>query len=139
IDLDHCVLPDGTIDAWARDYLDRLASYAEYSPGGGIHILLRGTIPHGLRRHVPGAPQPDAAIELYCERRYFTIPGRHVEGTPPTIEGRTDELEALYAEVSAPSGQHPRERPSQEECTEGAGELTDGDLIEKALSARNGT
>jgi len=48
IDLDHCVNPDGSIDPWAQAYLDRLGSYAEYSPSGtGIHVLVRGAIPSG--------------------------------------------------------------------------------------------
>jgi putative DNA primase/helicase len=139
IDLDHCLDPDGTISAWAQHWIDRLASYAEYSPGSGIHVLVRGTILHGLRRRMPGAPHSEAAIELYCERRYFTITGRHVEGTPFTIEDRSGELEALFAEVCALSEQHRRERASQEESTEGDGGFTDGALIDKALAARNGT
>src|SRR6266567_7644972 len=54
VDLDHCVHPDGSIDSWAQAYLTCLPSYAEYSPSHtGIHILLRGTIPGGIRRRVP--------------------------------------------------------------------------------------
>src|SRR5215472_17644731 len=67
VDLDHCVHSDGSIDSWAQAYLARLPSYAEYSPTHtGIHILLRGTVPSGIRRHVPDAPHPEAAIEMYC-------------------------------------------------------------------------
>src|ERR1700674_3350227 len=48
VDLDHCVNPDGSIDPWARAYLDQLPSYAEYSPSKtGIHILVRTTISGG--------------------------------------------------------------------------------------------
>src|SRR5262249_48843205 len=102
IDLDHCVQADGSLDPWAQRWLSRLDSYAEYSPSGcGIHILVRGTIPRGLRWRLPGAPHPEAAIELYCQRRYFTITGRHVPGTPTTIETRPEALAALYAELTA--------------------------------------
>ena len=76
IDLDHCVNADGSIDPWAEAYLGRLPSYAEYSPSKtGIHVLVRGAIPSGTRRAVAGASHPQAAIELYCERRYFTVTG----------------------------------------------------------------
>src|SRR5258708_5580064 len=63
IDLDHCVNPDGSIDPWAQAYLDRLGSYAEYSPSGtGIHILVRGAIASGLRRRGPHARPPWTAL-----------------------------------------------------------------------------
>ena len=102
IDLDHCVNPDGSIDPWAQAYLDRFGSYAEYSPSKtGIHILVRGTIPSGLRRRVPHAPHPEAAIEMYCQRRYFTITGNHVALTPTTIEACSD-LHAIHADLTAP-------------------------------------
>src|SRR5437588_566231 len=87
VDLDHCVNPDGSIDPWAQGYLAQLQSYAEYSPSKtGIHILVRGTVPNGIRRRVPEAPHPEAAVELYSERRYFTVTGAHVEDTPDSIE-----------------------------------------------------
>ncbi|MDQ2905435.1 MAG: hypothetical protein M3Y81_18055, partial [Chloroflexota bacterium] len=87
IDLDHCVNPDGSIDPWAHEIIRRLASWAELSPSKtGIHVVVRGTVPKGTRRRVPDAPHPEAAIEMYSERRYFTITGAHLEGTPLTIE-----------------------------------------------------
>ena len=102
IDLDHCVNPDGSRDSWAQAYLDHFGSYAEYSPSKtGIHILVRGTIPSGLRRRVPHAPHPEAAIEMYCERRYFTITGNHVALTPTTIETCSDLL-AIHVDLTAP-------------------------------------
>jgi hypothetical protein len=132
IDLDHCATLEGRIDPWVRVYLDRFASYAEYSPSRtGIHILVRGTIPSGLRRRVPHAPRPDAAIEMYCQRRYFTITGDHVAGTPTTIEACPDLL-ALHADLLAPkSGQ---QAPHQDQSV-----LDDATVLEKARKARNGT
>ena len=136
IDLDHCVNSDGQIDSWAQDYLDRLGSYAEYSPSGtGIHILVSGTIPSGLRRRVPHASHPEAAIEMYCERRYFTITGNHVATTPTTIEACSDIL-ALHAILIAP-------KPSQKTTEQSPGHdqsvLDDATVLDKALQATNGT
>jgi putative DNA primase/helicase len=75
VDLDHCIDADGQIAPWAQAVMHQLASYAERSPGDGIHIYVRGTIPKGIRRAVHSEQRlqhVDAAIEMYCERRYFT-------------------------------------------------------------------
>jgi putative DNA primase/helicase len=135
VDLDHCVQPDGSIDPWAMAYLDQLSSYAEYSPSQtGIHILVRGTVPCGIRRRVPGAPHPEAAVEMYCEKRYFTVTGHQVEGAPATIE-ECPALASLHAALSAPRPASPR----QQEATFGEEVSTsDQALLEKAMSARNG-
>jgi putative DNA primase/helicase len=139
IDFDHCVHADGTIDAWAQRWIARLASYAEYSPSGtGVHILVRGTIPRGMRRCLPGAPRLGAAIEMYCERRYFTITGRHVEDTPLTIEERPEQLAALYAELTAQS-QPPQAEGQRHSPAAGTDEFTDEALVKKAMAATNGT
>ena len=132
IDLDHCVNPDGSIDAWAQAYLDRLKSYAEYSPSKtGVHILMRGTIPNGLRRRVPKAPHPQAAIEMYCERRYFTVTGKHLAGMPTTIEVCPD-LQAVHAELIAPKPAH---QPTVRGQTY---DLDDTTLLDRAMNAKNG-
>ena len=133
IDFDHCLDDDSRIEAWAWQWIERLASYAEYSPGDGVHVFLRGTIPAGIRRKLLNVARPDAAIEMYCERRYFTITGRHVEGTPQTLEERPEELTALYAELSA-SRKNPQERTARS----GAWALDDQALVEKAMAAKNG-
>lgn len=135
IDLDHCVNPDGRIDPWAQAYLDRLRSYAEYSPSKtGVHILVRGTIPSGLRRRVPHAPHPaphsKAAIEMYCERRYFTVTGNHVAEMPTTIEACPD-LHAIHAELTAP-------KPSQQLPPQGPAALDDAAVLDQAMRASNG-
>src|SRR6266699_3607679 len=132
VDLDHCVNEDGSIDPWAQAYLDRLKSYAEYSPSNtGIHILVRGTVPSGLRRRVPGAPHPEAAIEMYCERRYFTVTGAHVQGTPTAIEA-CPALAKVHTMLIA-SRQKQRATPAGDVST------SDEALLEKAMHAKNGT
>ncbi len=137
IDMDHFVSPDGSIDSWAQAYLDRLKSYAEYSPSNtGIHILVRGTIPGGIRRRVPNAPHPQAAIEMYCERRYFTVTGNHLDGTSTRIE-ECGSLQALYQELTVPKQQ---QHVPAFELNPPAGEMVASDeaLLDKAMHARNG-
>ncbi len=132
VDLDHCVHEDGSIDPWAQAYLDQLKSYAEYSPShSGIHILVRGTVPGGLRRRVPGAPHPQAAIEMYCERRYFTVTGAHVKGTSTSIEA-CPALAPLYTALSTPN------KPQQRMHSAGDASTSDEALLEKAMHAKNG-
>src|SRR5260370_21503625 len=131
VDLDHCVQEDGSIDPWAQTYLGQLKSYAEYSPSRtGIHIIVRGPIPSGLRQRVPGAPHPEAAVEMYCERRYFTVTGAHVEGTPTTIEACPN-LTRVHTALIA-SRQKQRATPAGDVST------SDEALLVKAMHARNG-
>ena len=138
IDLDHCVNTDGSIDPWAQAYLDRLPSYAEYSPSGtGIHILVRGTIPTGTRRAISGAPHPQATIEMYCERRYFTVTGHHVDGTHTTIEA-CPELLAIHAELTKPPCKQPKAAARSDEQASSPTAHADDTVIDRAMHARNG-
>jgi putative DNA primase/helicase len=139
IDLDHCVNPDGRIDPWAQAYLDRLGSYAEYSPSkSGVHILVRGIIASGLRRRVSHAshpvPHPEAAIEMYCDRRYFTVTGNHVVGMPTTIEVCPD-LHVIHAELTVPK---PTQKPTQQLPSHGPAALDDAAVLDRAMHASNG-
>jgi len=145
VDLDHCVNADGSIDPWARAYLERLPSYAERSPSEtGIHIIVPGTIPSGLRRRVPHAPHPEAAIEMYCERRYFTVTGKQLEGTPTTIEA-CPALQTIHQELTASKEAKEQSRPAplltrqqQQKAGDGDSSMSDDALLDKATQARNG-
>lgn len=51
IDLDQCRTHEGSISAEALEIVDRIGSYAEFSPSGtGIHILLKAQLPAMGRR-----------------------------------------------------------------------------------------
>src|SRR6266536_2676331 len=95
VDLDHCIDEQGNISEYAQDVLKRLNSYAEQSPNDGIHVWVYGSIPRNL---VAFKPTPDG-IEIYDHGRYFTFTGKHLPGTPMTIEHRQEELKALYQET----------------------------------------
>ena len=107
VDLDHCRDPaTGDIDAWAKAYLDRLGSYSEISPSGaGLHVLVKGAIPvtgadGGRQKKLKGdGYRPDAAIEMYSAKRFFTTTGNVLPGYPQGVESRQDELIAIYDEV----------------------------------------
>ena len=139
IDLDHCIDADGQIAPWALAVMHQLASYAERSPGDGIHIYVRGTIPKGIRRAIhteQHLQQGDTAIEMYCEGRYFTVTGAHVEGTPVNIESNQKALDALYAELTE---QVAVTNSSENQYQKASANFLDDDaLLKKAVEARNG-
>jgi len=80
IDLDKVRNPaTGEIATWAQRIIERVSTYAEISPSGtGIHLIGEGPpLPAGARKR--------GSLELYDEKRYFTITGQHLEGAPATI------------------------------------------------------
>ncbi|MCS3758274.1 phage/plasmid primase, P4 family [Salinibacter ruber] len=97
VDLDGCV--DGTdLTGGAWDVVKRLDSYTEGSPSGtGLHIICRGFVPDFGNRSsdVSGLKE----LELYDQARYFTFTGRHLDGTPETVENRAQEVFNLCEEV----------------------------------------
>ncbi len=97
VDLDGCIDEHGEVALWARRVVERLDSYTEISPSGrGLHIWGKGNIPKNLG---PAKPEPDG-YEMYDHGRYFTWTGKHLPGTPETIEERGEELLALYEEIA---------------------------------------
>jgi putative DNA primase/helicase len=150
VDLDHCIQADGTIDEWAQAYLDRIKTYAELSPSEtGIHILARGVLPettnakgergrYGRKVKLPGKRDKDAAIEMYCQGRFFTITGKHLSDTPGRIEDCQEAITDVFNTVLQMDQKEPipAKQPSP---APGPDDLTDEALIEKAMHAENGT
>lgn len=58
---------DGELTEAARDIIETIASYTEYSPSGGIHIIARASLPEKGRRK--------GDLEMYDSVRYFTVTG----------------------------------------------------------------
>ena len=127
IDIDHCVGADGLIENWARVVIDSFASYSEISISGtGVHIIVRGQV-EGGRKY--------GNFEAYSHARYFTMSGRCVPGTPPTIEARQDELTAFVERVfpkRMKAGEGPKRTASLPT------NLSDAELLGKAHAAKNG-
>lgn len=95
IDLDDAVNPvTDELKPWALEIVERIDSYTEYSPSSmGVHIWVRGTIPrNGAKRLEEGFK-----VEVYKQARYFTVTGRHLQGTPQRIEER--DLSEWFEEV----------------------------------------
>jgi hypothetical protein len=127
IDLDECRNPDtGLIDKWAQRIIDLLNSYTELSPSGtGVHIFIKGTLPlHGRRR---------GHIEMYSDKRYATVTGEHVEGTPLTIEERGAEIASLHVEVFGEA-----RVPTVADYVKTGHSLSDSEIVALASKAGNG-
>lgn len=84
IDLDDCFDTDKGLNQFALDTIKKFNSYTEYSPSTGIHIFAKGDLPKATKTK---------EIEIYQTGRFFTVTGRHVEGTPLTIRVLTNELD----------------------------------------------
>jgi putative DNA primase/helicase len=132
IDLDHCRYPrTGAIEAWAADIVAELNSYTEVTPSGtGLRILVRGSLPPGRRR--------EGNIEMYDTGRIFTVTGQHLKGTPTSIKDRQKELKKLHSRIFGVKGQKPASSRKLRSEAQKSPRLTDSDLIQKAMRARNG-
>jgi primase-polymerase (primpol)-like protein len=139
IDLDKCRdTGTGALEEWARRIVERLNSYTELSPSGtGIHIILRASLLATIEKLGRDEIQhKSGSIEIYDRDRYFTVTGKHLAGSPSTIEDRQEELNDLYLDV------FPQERGEKAEA--GAPQsgvrltLDDEFIIEQAGKARGG-
>jgi putative DNA primase/helicase len=129
VDIDRCLnAATGEIEPWAREIIEELDSYTEISPSGtGVHILLSAVLPEGRNRK--------GRIEMYDRKRYFTITGRHLEGTPHKIEAREERLLALGRKVM---GELPSANGHISPRPEIGNELSDQEIIGRAAEADNG-
>ena len=111
IDLDGCRDPEtGAIDPWAQAVLDDLKSYAEVSPSGtSIKVFCTATDPAPLAANKvviekrPGEHH-HKQIEAYTTGRYFAVTGRHVEGTPDSVEDADEAWERLAYRLASGKG-----------------------------------
>jgi putative DNA primase/helicase len=127
LDLDDCLdVITGALDASAAAIVRALDSYTEVTPSrSGVRVLVHGTLPPGRRRQ--------GHIEMYDERRFFTVTGWHLAGTPLRVYERTAALAALHASVfggSTEPSPAPRHRVLVEQ--------NDTALLARAQAARNG-
>ena len=92
IDLDHCVRPDGSLEPWAAEIVDRApATFVETSPSGtGLHLWGRGELARGRRiRRDDGAQ-----IEVYGTGRYIGL-GERWRSTPLELADLTPLIKEL--------------------------------------------
>jgi putative DNA primase/helicase len=131
IDLDNCIDTDtGEVAPWAAKIVEEFNSYSELSPSGrGIHIFVEAQMPGG-KGH--SRAYGGGKVESYSEGRFFTVTGRQLAGTPPTIEKRQEVLNA-FVERLWPQKPEPAPPRSSAGLT-----LSDQEILEKCRRAANG-
>ncbi len=79
IDLDKQVDPaTGEMSERCKKIISAFNTFTEISPSGtGVHLYVRG--------HTHTAKSNDIGVEMFCEKQYFTVTGKHVPGTPLTV------------------------------------------------------
>lgn len=135
IDLDHCRDPQtGELDPWAREIVTEAATYTELSPSStGLHLFLHGSM--------PGAGNKRGRFEAYSTRRYLTMTGDQLPGSPKEVrhgEGAADALTRIHRRIfTTPDARTSQQsQPQHEQRTAIA--RTDRQIIERASNARNG-
>jgi len=104
IDLDTCLSEDGAVAPWARQVIDRFASYTEVSPSGtGVKVFFlfdpademtiraalgtdgRGQPKRGGKWALAADGDHPPAIELYTSGRYFAVTDQILDGSPAEL------------------------------------------------------
>jgi primase-polymerase (primpol)-like protein len=130
IDLDDCRdAESGRPTPVAKEIVGALDSYTEVSPSGeGYHVILQGRLPSARNRR--------GKVEMYEKKRFFTVTGDHVEGTPRSAKERHDELDEVYDEhIGVGTTVGGNEQASRQSSTPA---LSDSELIRRAGAAKNG-
>ena len=124
IDLDDCFDPDtGSTTSEAQEIINHLDTYTEISPSGrGVHIIAKGALPPGSRKA--------GKVEIYDARRFFTITGKTLNGSPARMMERSKEILDFYQSLFPPP-EAKADLPSNQK------EADDQVLIEMAKSAEN--
>lgn len=95
IDLDKCVDEKGELSEFAKQVIEKLDSYTEFSPSGrGVHIIIKGSLPSSFEK---GKRNDELGIEIYSQKRFFTFTGNR-ENENGIFE-RTDEINELIDEI----------------------------------------
>ena len=137
VDIDNCIDSETEqIKPWAQSIIDDLPTYWEVSPSGkGVKAFCRGQLPLGFKNR---APVEDGCLEIYYARRYFTLTGDHVEGTPRNVRQVEilGTLEKFMPRRDLPQGIAPlSEQPSDEYKSQAFDMLR---KIPESISGKNG-
>jgi P4 family phage/plasmid primase-like protien len=131
VDPDDCIDAEGNIDSDVARIVESLDSYTERTPSGhGLRVLLLGEKPG------PRCKNTKRDIEIYDSDRYFTLTGRHLEGTPTNIRRNDEALKALYDELFPPGGQDRQASGNGQAAP--LFDASDDELLRRARDARNG-
>ena len=127
IDLDLYKTSDHTILSYLRNTHDYFNSYSEWSPHGGIHLWLRGSLQRGRRCD-------DKYIEVYPHSRFITITGNTFNNVP--VAQRQQQLDELMLQFpqdkpDAPTIESQPQTKTDEAIRNLAANATNGDLFKQ--------
>ncbi|MHB1158465.1 MAG: phage NrS-1 polymerase family protein [Phycisphaerales bacterium] len=106
-------------------------SYTEGSPSGtGVKIVTQGTnsCGHCSRKY------EDGKVEIYSEKRFFTVTGQHWPGTPQTVEPRQQQLDDLCTMLWPPQPQ----RPAGSMAASVPIDVDDQELLRRMFASKHG-
>lgn len=129
VDFDDCLDVQGNIIAGhvAAKWLPRLNSYAETSPSGrGVKVWLLAD--HKLDGKT-GRRDSKQGVEIYRERRYFTLTGRRLAQFSPNVEPRQAEVAEFYREIFSEKKPAAKMGPIDPKSPL---TLTDAEIVERA-------
>lgn len=130
LDIDSCLLPDGTWSPLAQELLARLPGAAvEVSHSGrGLHVFGRySRLPDHAKKNTP------LGLELYTGKRFCALTGTHAAGDAAT--DHTAGLELIIAQYFVPSATGEFAGWTNEPAEGYGGPADDDELIQKALAS----
>ncbi len=132
VDIDHCYDKDTKrFNEVAQAVMQKQPTYMEFSPSGtGIHLLYRGTKPDGACKN------SDTGVEMYDSKRYFTMTGNQVAGTPDEIADDAGTLQWIHSTyIQKPKQKNTEPKKTKKKAHIVGEPLTDEEVIEKACGA----
>lgn len=133
IDLDKCLDPEtGQLAERAAKIVQAFHSFTELSPSGkGLHIYLEG--------HTTTAKSNDIGVEMFCEKQYFTVTGRHYGDTPAEVlQADEGALRRMHATIEEAKKKYQAPAPARAPVAPAAppsGAATGGDDFAKVNAA----
>ena len=123
VDLDDCT------EELKAEFIDQLKSYTELSQSGkGIHIICKGEIPKSGRTK---------GVEIYKGGRFFVMTGKAINDHQ--IEDCTERIKPLYEKYILEKRQQAAPEAQISVVIDAKPvQLTDQDLLYKAMNSRNG-
>jgi hypothetical protein len=93
------------IRPWAQEVINTVGSYSEVSPSGkGIKIICKAKLPPLSRHQV--IVNGEEKIEIYDERRFFTVTGQHLPSTPNIINQAQLAVDGILSRYFPNPAQH---------------------------------
>ncbi len=134
VDFDNCLNDHGEIIPGhaAEKWLPRIDSYSEVSPSGrGVKVWVHASLDLEGKTGRRDAKQ---GVEIYRERRYFTLTGQRLTQFSCKVEARQSEVAEFYRAIFGA-----RKPASTKPVTPTSTTLTDAEIISRASNAKNGT